>query len=112
MVTIETQLIEAKKDGRGRRITTKAEREAIVRSYWESGLKQRAFAEREGIKYVTFTAWVQEFRDCRPVVKPPRFAEVQLPAGRAGLEVVLASGVVVRGGTAAEVAELVRLLRC
>jgi transposase-like protein len=112
METIETELIESKKDERGRRITPKAEREAVVRSYWGSGLTQRAFAEREGIKYVTFTAWVQEFRDRKPLVKSPRFAEVQLPAGRGGLEVVLPSGAVVRGGTAAEVAELVRLLRC
>jgi transposase-like protein len=112
MVTIETELIETKKDGRGRRITTKAEREAMVRSYWQSGLTQRAFAEREGIKYVTFTSWVQELRERKPAIKPLCFAEVQMPAARGGLEVMLPNGTVVRGATAAEVAELVRLLRC
>ena len=114
MVTIETELIETRKDERGRRITTKAERETIVRAYWESGLTQRAFAQREGIKYVTFTAWAQEFRDQKPGVKAPRFAEVKLPQSRGGggLEVVLPNGAIVRGGSAIEVAELIRLLRC
>ena len=82
MVTIETELIEAKKDERGRRITTRAERKAIVRAYWESGLTQRAFDEREGVKYVTFTAWAQEFRDQKPGVEAPKFAEVKLPQSR------------------------------
>ena len=112
MVTIETELIETKKDKRGRKLTTKAERETIVKSYLGSGLTQRAFAEQEGIKYVTFTAWVQDFREQRPVVRPARFAEVQIPSARSGLEVTLANGIVVRGATPVEVAELVRLLQC
>ncbi len=38
MATIATELVEAKRDERGRRITPAAEREALVRAYPESGL--------------------------------------------------------------------------
>jgi transposase-like protein len=61
MMTITTELVEtgAKRDGRGRRIATQEEREALIAQYRESGLTQKAFAEREGIKFSTFTSWVQ-----------------------------------------------------
>jgi transposase-like protein len=61
MASITTELVEtgSKRDGRGRKITTPAEKEALVAQYRDSGLTQRAFAEREGIKFSTFTAWVQ-----------------------------------------------------
>jgi hypothetical protein len=36
MGTIATELLEAKRDERGRRITAAAEREALVRAYEES----------------------------------------------------------------------------
>jgi len=43
-----TELVEAKRDERGRRITPAAEREAVVRAYEQSGLTQKAFARRAG----------------------------------------------------------------
>lgn len=43
-----TELVEAKRDERGRRITPAAEREAVVRAYEQSGLTQKAFARRGG----------------------------------------------------------------
>ena len=49
MGTIVTELIEAKRDERGRKITPRAEREALVRAYQSSGLTQKAFAARERI---------------------------------------------------------------
>jgi transposase-like protein len=62
MVTIDTELIEKKRDERGRRITPRSEREALVRAYEQSGLTQKAFAQREGIKFPTFVSWLQELR--------------------------------------------------
>jgi transposase len=79
-----------------------------------SGLTQRAFAEREGIKFSTFTAWVQGRRLAGRRGRKVRFTEVPLMAPApvmVGLAVQLPDGVVVRGTNASEVAALVRALR-
>ena len=114
MGTIATELIETKRDERGRRITPAAEREALVRAYEESGLTQKAFAEREGVKYPTLVSWIQ---DARRRASPPKmgFAEVTLPRGAAlpgVLEVQLPDGTVIRGGNADDVARLLHQIRC
>jgi hypothetical protein len=93
----------------------------------ESGLTQAEFARREGITYSSFAAWVQAerrvaeggSRAAKPAIRPPQrvnFTEVRLPAtaGSApslGLEVRLPDGTVLRGGSGAELAKLVRALR-
>ena len=112
MMTITTELVEtgAKRDGRGRRIATTEEREALVAQYRESGLTQKAFAEREGIKFSTFTAWVQGRRHAGKPGRKVRFAQLPMMA-TAGLAVQLPDGMIVRGTNASEVAELVRALR-
>jgi len=112
MGTIATELLEAKRDERGRRITPAAEREALVRAYAESGLTQKAFAKKEGVKYPTFVAWVQEHRrrSARPKIG---FTELTLPrAVVAPLEVQLADGTIIRGSQVEEVARLLQLIRC
>jgi transposase-like protein len=112
MGTIATELLEAKRDERGRRITAAAEREALVRAYEESGQTQRAFAKQAGVKYATFVWWVQEHRrrSGRPKVG---FAELTVPrAAAAPLEVQLADGTIIRGSHVEEVARLLQLLRC
>lgn len=111
MATIATELIESKRDERGRRITPRAEREAMVRAYEASGLTQKAFAERERINYPTFVSWVQESR--RPSA-PSKvgFTELRLARPPARLEVQLADGTVIRGDEAEAVAELLQLIRC
>jgi len=113
MMTITTELVDtgAKRDGRGRRIATTEEREAMVAQYLESGLTQKAFAEREGIKFSTFTSWVQGRSKAGKPGRKVRFAELAAPA-MAGLAVQLPDGTVIRGTSAVEVAELVRALRC
>jgi transposase-like protein len=103
MATIATELIEAKRDERGRRITPAAEREALVRAYEESGLTQKAFAKQEGVKYPTFVSWVQECRRRRPGPKVG-FAELALPRTAAPLEVQLPDGTIIRGSHVEEVA--------
>ena len=115
MVTIDTELIEKKRDERGRKITPRSEREALVKAYEQSGLTQKAFAQREGIKFPTFVSWLQELRrgEARPKVS---FAELTAPgvtiAPAAALEVQLPDGMIVRGGNAEELARLLRLVRC
>lgn len=78
--------------------------------YRESGLTQKAFAEREGIKFSTFTSWVQGRRHASKPGRKVRFAQLPMMA-TAGLAVQLPDGVIVRGTSASEVAELVRALR-
>ena len=105
----------AKRDGRGHRIVTPAERVALLVAYRQSGMTQKAFAQREGVKYSTFTAWVQGRRLARRGGRrKARFAEVPVmsaPPMLVGLAVQLPDGVVVRGTNAGEVATLVRALR-
>ena len=112
MGTIATELIEPKRDERGRRMTAAAERTALVRAYEESGLTQKAFAEREGVKYTTFVSWVQAARRREGVDRKVRFAEVALPQPSAALEVQLRDGTTIRGSNVEDVARLLRLVRC
>jgi transposase-like protein len=83
----------------------------VVRAYEASGLTQKAFARREGIKYPTLVSWVQRGRRERKGSPRPAFAEFTL-AGPSGLEVRLPDGVVIRGGNVEDVAKLLRLVRC
>ena len=111
MATIVTELIDSKRDERGRRISGRKEREELVRAYWESGMTQKAFAEREGVKYTTFVSWVQ---DCRRRQAPAKvgFKELTVPQTAMPLEVRLPDGTVIRGGNASDIAQLLQLVRC
>ena len=111
MRIIATELVESKRDERGRRITPASEREAVVRAYEASGLTQKAFARREGIKYPTLVSWVQRQRRKQTASPRPTFAEFTM-AGASGLEVRLPDGVVIRGASVEDVAKLLRLVRC
>ena len=116
MATIATEVIESKRDDRGRQIRAADEREALLRAYQESGLTQKAFAAREGVKYCTFVSWVQAAKRSAPS-PAARFAEVSVTSAAAsahrGVEVVLPDGVVVRGGDMdAVIAVVNRLRRC
>ena len=129
--TATTELVETgeKRDTLGRRHTPAERRAELLAAYRASGLTQSAFARREGVRYSTFCTWAQAEREAgrlpvapagrkgrRPV--PPgsvRFAEVQLPPMPAqatnGLEVRLPDGTLLRGGSAVELAALVRAVR-
>ena len=111
MRVITTELLESKRDERGRRITPALEREAMVRAYEQSGLTQKAFARREGIKYPTLVSWVQRQRREGTGSPRPTFAEFTM-ASAGGLEVRLPDGVVIRAGSVEDVAKLLRLVRC
>lgn len=114
METTLTELVETgdKHGGRGRRLTTAERRSELVTAYRQSGLTMAAFAQREGVRYSTFAGWV--LKDGRRRAPAVRFAEVRLPvapASATGLEVRLPDGTLLRGGSAVELAALVRALR-
>ena len=129
-----------KRDALGRRHTPRERRAELLAAYRQSGLTQTAFARREGIRYSTFCTWAQVERRSgglppaqpgrkrprragSPAVRPPgriNFAEACLPgqvglpavaAAVPGLEVRLPDGTLLRGGSAVELAALVRALR-
>jgi transposase-like protein len=119
-MTAKMELVETgeKRDRMGRRITPRSRREELVGAWQRSGLTQAEFARREGVQYPTFASWVQQARGAKGARKSAapkvRFAEVQWPANlgaAAALEVRLPDGTVLRGGSALELAALVRALR-
>lgn len=117
MESIETEVVDSggKRDERGRRIVSAAERERILAEYAASGLTQSAFARREGLAYGTFVAWLgrQKREGAAKRPSPVRFEQVHLESAASGalVEVRLPNGMMVRGAAVAPVAELVRALR-
>lgn len=116
--TTELLASDHKRDQVGRKLTSATERAALLAEYRHSGLTQRAFAERAGIKYSTFTSWLQGVRGARATVATPtdaaapvRFVEASVPALFGGVEVTLPDGTKVRGSSGREVAELIKSLR-
>lgn len=115
----EAQLVEtgAKHDARGRRLESLDERERILAAYDCSGLTQVAFAQREGIRYNTFIWWLKQRRErgeLKRPAKPMQFAEYRLPGASlptAPLEVCLPDGTTLRGGSPAELVEMIKALR-
>jgi hypothetical protein len=112
MTTLSAELIEEKRDARGRQVRSKEEREGYLVAFAQSGLSQQAFAKREGIKYMTFVSWVQAAKQRKSDVV--QFTQVTLPAKAPDsvIEVRLPDGSVIRGGDAAQLGELIRLIRC
>jgi hypothetical protein len=106
---------EAKRDKRGRKIIPEARWREFVAAYEASGLTQAKFARQEGINYCTFVAWLGRCRrhPTSATATVPRFLEARLPLAHLmarRLEVLLPSGLVVRGDEAAAVAEVVKAL--
>lgn len=59
-------------DTKGRVRTSKEQRRIILLQFEQSGLSAARFAQRTGLKYSTFAAWVQRYRRTkRPERKPP-----------------------------------------
>ena len=115
MDAITTEVVETgeKRDARGRRIAVRRHRESVIAAYERSGLTQRAFAEREGIGFYRFTAWLKRHRQRRG---KSDFVEVGVPSRQtppSSVEVAMPNGLVVRGADVAQIATLVdRLRRC
>ena len=113
MEAIATEVVETgeKRDAGGRRLAARRHREAMIAAYRRSGLTQRAFAQREGIGFYRFVAWLKRHRQ-----QKSDFVEVKVarqPAAPSNVEVALPSGVVVRGADVEQMARLIeRLARC
>lgn len=119
MEAVETEVVDdgSKQDRRGRKLAGRERMEALVGEYHRSGLTQAEFARQVGVNYSTFAGWVRNKR--LEQAKGPshstlaRFAEVRMPTTISGepLSVVLADGVIVRGGDINTLAALVKALR-
>ncbi len=109
-ITAELVNTGEKRDSRGRRIARAEHRAAMIAAYEASGLTQREFAAREGIKFYSFTAWLRRDRSRR---EKTAFAEVSAAVARPSgpLEVVMPNGVVIRGGDVEQLVALVQRLR-
>ena len=95
-----------------RGLAVREEAQAALAAYERSGLTQRDFARREGIKFHTFTGWLKRYRQLGQKLA---FAQVRVakPTPRSSkLTVKLPSGLVVGGSDASQVAEPIRLLSC
>lgn len=60
MESIETELYgeSGKRDGKGRQLLGENEWYRLLSEYDASGLTQKVFCKREGVKYGTFVAWM------------------------------------------------------
>lgn len=103
-----------KKDTRGRRVLGKQRWLQLLSLYDESGLTQKEFCRREGVNYTTFISWVgKRKRGWVGSANSGSRGKEELRGLKAAsypLEVVLSSGVVLRGDDAGQLAGLVLLL--
>ena len=117
MESIETEVCTdtGKRDGKGRRLSGKEERERLLDLYDGSGLTQSEFCRREGINYHTFVAWLGRRKKAEPSAAGggPRFHELRMTADPTSesMEVILPDGTLVRGRDAGALGQLVRILR-
>ena len=90
----------------GSRIRRRPEEiEALLDEYRSSGLSQKAFAAARGVKFSTFTSWLQRFktRDVASCSGAQRLIRVRVDGASVGtpglldtFELVLPSGIVLR----------------
>lgn len=121
MESIEAEVCveSGKSDRQGRRIRDASEWSSILDRYDQSGLTQRAFCLREGLRFGTLVAWLGRRRKNDGVLMgaqpKAKFHELSLssPADSpcSSLEVTLSDGTILRGTQASELAELIRLLK-
>ena len=62
-------------DTKGRLRASKEQRRVILAKFEQSGMSAAQFAQRTGLKYSTFAAWVQRYRR---VKRPERRPEMRL----------------------------------
>ncbi len=118
MKFIATEIVETstKRDTNGRHYHNISEREAIMAEYDKSNLTQRAFTEREGIRYNTFTTWLMH-RRLKIAKNSNNFAEITLPKAKAAqgntftLEIILQNGTIMRGSNTEQLVEVLKAIR-
>lgn len=85
----------------------------VVEQFEQSGLTQRAFAERRGLPLSTLQSWIYRARRQRPAsaaLLPVRIVEAE-PASAAPIELELPSGARLRFAPGTDPAYLARLLQ-
>jgi transposase-like protein len=120
METIEaTPEQETKRDCRGRKVSSKAERERLLAEYEGCGLTQKEFCRREGVNYHTFVSWLGQ-RKARQNGESPDsgkggFLEMMMPMGASTsknrFELELGGGVLVRTDDEAALWRLIERIR-
>lgn len=116
MEAIDAEVLDegAKRDTKGRRVLPDSEWSRLLDEYGKSGLTQKAFARREGLNLHTLVARLGRRRRNAGGQEsaPVRFQEVSLSRSAVPeLEVHLPDGLVLRGRSAKDLAELVLALR-
>ena len=81
-------------DSRGRVRISKEQRRQVLSEFERSGMSAAQFAQRAGLKYSTFAAWLQRYRRRRPQKSGVRLLEaiVAQEALTAALQVQLPGG--------------------
>ena len=118
MEAIETTPeVEPKRDSRGRKVQSKAERERLLEAYEGCGLTQKEFCRREGVNYHTFVSWLGQRRKAGDRNGAPGrsdFVEMVVPFGKASqscFELDLGGGIVVRTGDEGALWRLIERIR-
>jgi len=101
-----TPEVEPKRDSRGRKVLSKAERERLLEGYEGCGLTQKEFCRREGVNYHTFVSWLGHRRKGTDrkggTTGRSDFVEMVVPfsgsSGQSRFELDLGRGIVVRTG--------------
>jgi hypothetical protein len=93
-----------------------SQRRELVTAFRRSGLSQREFAEREGIKVTTLQSWLYHPSERKDAAVPsPGFVRVEGEADGSGVRIEVGGAVVVHLLTLPEpeyIARLVRALAC
>ena len=104
---MELEVLEQKRDRRGRMVHDPEERERLLAEYDASDLTQIKFAKSRGINYSTFTGWLKARRN---KAKASAFEEAVIePTASMGVELQLPNGIVLRSSAASP--ELVSLAK-
>ena len=102
-------------DTKGRVRASKEQRRVILAKFEQSGMSAAQFAQRTGLKYSTFAAWVQRYRRTkRPEPKPAvRLLEAMVApsAPTAGLLMHLANGARLEISDASQIPLVAALVR-
>ena len=118
MGAITAEVLDERRDVRGRRVIPRTQRMDLIAAFRASGVTMAEFARREALNYSTFAGWVIKAGKAPSGPVPIKFAQVQLPTVRTAavtptneLEVRLPDGTALRGSRVADLVALVRGLR-
>jgi transposase-like protein len=91
-------------DTRGRLRASKEQRRVILAEFERSGISAVQFAQRTGLKYSTFAAWVQRYRRTKRLIRKSPLRLLEAVAAQPAL-VVVPLPVQLPGGARLEISE-------